>query len=66
MCTSSETLLNMFIFWEPMHLMYLIGTKGSLGQRGLPGDEGPTGDRGATGPQGPALDARKITFFRCQ
>ena len=39
--------------------MCLVGTKGSLGQRGLPGDQGPDGDRGATGPQGPSLNARK-------
>ena len=43
--------------------MYFVGTKGSLGQRGLPGDQGPDGDRGATGPQGPSLNARKTTLF---
>ena len=43
--------------------MYFVGTKGSLGQRGLPGDQGPDGDRGATGPQGPSLNARETPLF---
>ena len=43
--------------------MYLVGTKGSLGQRGLPGDQGPDGYRGATGPQGPSLNARETPLF---
>ena len=43
--------------------MYFVGTKGSLGQRGLPGDQGPDGYRGATGPQGPSLNARETPLF---